>query len=88
VVTFAPTHTLYFEQRNIHFYVNKCGFSIVEFFHPGHPDPHDHRASAQIEVHCLQSARLVGHGVRPFSARAGNPGVNRSTPLYRLEQEF
>ena len=30
----------YFEKRNIHFYVNKCGFSIVEFFHPGHPDPH------------------------------------------------
>ena len=34
------THTPYFEKRNIHFYVNKCGFSIVEFFHPGHPDPH------------------------------------------------
>ncbi|WP_367948889.1 GNAT family N-acetyltransferase [Microbacterium sp. NC79] len=26
--------------RNIHFYVNKCGFRVVEFFHPGHPDPH------------------------------------------------
>ena len=34
------THTPYFEKRNIHFYVNKCGFHIVEFFHPGHPDPH------------------------------------------------
>lgn len=39
------TLTPYFEQRNIHFYVNRCGFAIVEFFHPGHPDPHDHRAS-------------------------------------------
>ena len=26
------TYTPYFERRNIHFYVNKCGFKIVEFF--------------------------------------------------------
>ncbi len=26
------TCTPYFEKRNIHFYVNKCGFKIVEFF--------------------------------------------------------
>lgn len=26
------TCTPYFEKRNIHFYVNKCGFQIVEFF--------------------------------------------------------
>lgn len=25
------THTPYFERRNIHFYVNKCGFKIVEY---------------------------------------------------------
>lgn len=30
------TETPYFDQRNIHFYVNRCGFHIVEFFHPGH----------------------------------------------------
>ena len=34
------THTPYFETRNIHFYVNKCGFSIVEFFNPQHPEEH------------------------------------------------
>lgn len=34
------THTPYFEKRNIHFYVNKCGFRIVEFFNAHHPDPH------------------------------------------------
>lgn len=34
------THTPYFEKRNIHFYVNKCGFHIVEFYNPHHPDPH------------------------------------------------
>lgn len=33
------TATPYFEKRNIHFYVNKCGFKIVEFFNKYHPDP-------------------------------------------------
>lgn len=32
------TVTPYFEQRNIHFYVNRCGFRIVEFFNPRHWD--------------------------------------------------
>lgn len=31
--------TPYFEKRNIHFYVNKCGFHIVEFFNKYQPDP-------------------------------------------------
>lgn len=35
------TCTPYFETRNIHFYVNKCGFHIVEFFNSHHSDPHD-----------------------------------------------
>ncbi len=35
------TVTPYFEKRNIHFYVNRCGFHIVEFFNPFHPDPKD-----------------------------------------------
>ena len=35
------TCTPYFETRNIHFYVNRCGFHIVEFFNSHHPDPHD-----------------------------------------------
>ena len=33
------TCTPYFEKRNIHFYVNKCGFRIVEFFCEYHTDP-------------------------------------------------
>ena len=36
------TVTPYFEKRNIHFYVNKCGFHIVEFFHKFHPEPKEH----------------------------------------------
>lgn len=33
------THTPYFEKRNIHFYVNKCGFRIVGFYNAHHPLP-------------------------------------------------
>ena len=33
------TCTPYFETRNIHFYVNKCGFHIVEFYNAHHPEP-------------------------------------------------
>ncbi len=35
------TLTPYFETRNIHFYVNRCGFHIVEFFNSHHPDLND-----------------------------------------------
>jgi predicted acetyltransferase len=33
------TVTPYFEKRNIHFYVNKCKFKIVDFFNKYHIDP-------------------------------------------------
>ena len=41
------TCTPYFETRNIHFYVNRCGFHIVEFFNSHHPDPNDPDAAEQ-----------------------------------------
>lgn len=34
------THTPYYDKRNIHFYINRCGFKIVEFFHSKHKDSH------------------------------------------------
>ncbi|MCO4469026.1 GCN5-related N-acetyl transferase [Streptococcus infantarius subsp. infantarius] len=39
------TVTPYFEKRNIHFYVNRCGFKIVEFFNSHHKDSNDDEAS-------------------------------------------
>ncbi|KPN15245.1 gcn5-related n-acetyltransferase [Bacillus australimaris] len=39
--------TPYFEKRNIHFYVNKCGFQIVEFYHLRHPGPNAPREAHQ-----------------------------------------
>ena len=35
------TTTPYFEKRNIHFYVNRCGFHIVEYFNSRHPAPNN-----------------------------------------------
>ncbi len=35
------TCTPYFEKRNIHFYINKCGFSAVEFFCEYNIDPNE-----------------------------------------------
>ena len=43
------TVTPYFEKRNIHFYVNRCGFHIVEFFNSHHPDPNDPDVTEQID---------------------------------------
>ena len=42
------TVTPYFEKRNIHFYVNRCGFHIVEFFNNHHTDPNDPDAAEQV----------------------------------------
>ena len=43
------TCTPYFDKRNVHFYVNKCGFNIDEFwceyFAPTHPMPDDDEQS-------------------------------------------
>ena len=35
------TVTPYFEKRNIHFYVNRCGFDIVEFYNKYNPNPNE-----------------------------------------------
>ena len=43
------TVTPYFEKRNIHFYVNRCGFHIVEFYNSRHPDPNDPDMAEQMD---------------------------------------
>jgi len=40
-VTVWETVTPYFEKRNIHFYVNRCGFHIVAYYNEHHCDPND-----------------------------------------------
>lgn len=48
-VTVWETVTPYFETRNIHFYVNRCGFHIVEFFNRHHPDQNDPDTTEHID---------------------------------------
>ena len=43
------TITPYFETRNIHFYVNRCGFHIVEFFNSHHRGPEDPEAGDEMD---------------------------------------
>ena len=31
------TFTPYFDRRNLHFYINRCGFHVVEFYNASHP---------------------------------------------------
>lgn len=43
------TCTPYFEKRNIHFYVNCCGFHVVEFFNKYHIDPNELDSNEETE---------------------------------------
>ena len=43
-----PSHP-YFGTRNIHFYVNRCGFHIVEFYNSHYPDPKDPDAAIEAD---------------------------------------
>lgn len=51
------TVTPYFEKRNIHFYVNRCGFKIVEFWNKYYPAPHEslEQAGSGLPVGCDES---------------------------------
>lgn len=58
------TCTPYFERRNIHFYVNRCGFHIVEYFNVHHPDP------AHPEEYSAHADESVGfHGMFRFEKK-------------------
>ena len=48
-VSVWETVTPYFEKRNIHFYVNRCGFHIVEFYNSHHPDSNDPDMAEQMD---------------------------------------
>ena len=52
------TVTPYFEKRNIHFYVNRCGFHIVEYFHRATRTPTRRRIAMTTAPGCSGSRRL------------------------------
>lgn len=51
--------TPYFKTRNIHFYVNRYGFHIVEFFNSHHPDPYDPDSATRLPGALLRLAVSV-----------------------------
>ncbi|VXB21071.1 GNAT family N-acetyltransferase [Pseudomonas sp. 8BK] len=53
------TVTPYFEKRNIHFYVNRCGFKIVEFYNKFHPDPNQVPVQVHQEVEDNEMFRFM-----------------------------
>lgn len=53
------TVTPYFEKRNIHFYVNRCGFKITEFYNKFHPDPNQVSVQAHQELNDDEMFRLI-----------------------------
>lgn len=46
------TVTPYFEKRNIHFYVNRCGFKIVKFINKYCPDTYPEFSEEEVPVGC------------------------------------
>ena len=53
------TVTPYFEKRNIHFYVNRCGFSIVEFYNKFQPDPNQPLTQTHSEEDEMEMFRML-----------------------------
>ena len=64
------TGTPYFEKRNIHFYVNKCGFHIVVYFNEKHPDPHQPKEEDQLST---DDTPGFEHGFFRFEKRTQTP---------------
>ncbi len=44
------TCTPYFDKRNVHFYINKCGFSAVEFFCAYHVDTNPSQEDFELDT--------------------------------------
>ena len=68
--------TPYFEVRNIHFYVNKCGFHIVEFFNEHHPAPSDSGMDKDLSFRFVKYVRRQSRGwTGSVAARATPDGA-------------
>ena len=58
------TVTPYFEKRNLHFYINKCGFHATEFYNPYHKDPHfaEHEDDFPGGDYFFKFEKVMNHG--------------------------
>lgn len=76
------TCTPYFEKRNMHFYVNVCGFHIVEFFNEKHPMLIRQKTLLAMEMkECLDFKRLCKVDNRLFLAYCVLQGSPSSAPV-------
>ena len=46
------------EKMNINFYVNRCGFHIVEYFNEFHPDPNDPDAAGSVGGEAVEDGQF------------------------------
>ena len=93
-VTVWETVTPYFEKRNIHFYVNRCGFHIVAYYHALYPAPDDEdgdmfdmfafekRLPATPESVQAQIRRVTYYETVMQQAENGDPALLRQLAAY------
>ena len=74
-VTVWETVTPYFEKRNIHFYVNRCGFHIVEFFNSRHPDSNDPDAAEKSDEQFPDVMFRFEKRIKAGEGKAGGEGA-------------
>lgn len=70
------TCTPYFDKRNIHFYVNKCGFHIVEYYNKHHMDPNEKGVLPGFWKNGLFQSRNALCGYRKGCSGVSPHGVN------------
>lgn len=72
------TVTPYFETRNIHFYVNRCGFQITEFYNRHHPDPNEpdaQEAEEQFPAGMFRFRKVMPGAEAPVRSKPAHTGV-------------
>ncbi len=65
-VTLWETCTPYFDTRNLHFYINRCGFAAVEFYNPKHIDSKAPDGDDGLDLFFRFEKRMNKNGRRDF----------------------
>ena len=82
------TCTPYFDRRNIHFYINRCGFHAVEFFNEHHPDPNmpeqpnEQREQSDVNISSAESRERKSEA--QFDQE--DDGEHQSSGLFKFEK--
>ena len=95
------TCTPYFDRRNIHFYINRCGFHAVEFLRPfgskrpeierfneHHPDPHMPRQPNEQREQSDVNIGYAGSRERKSEAQPKEQRAQKQAPLHSAESRL